>query len=68
MRSGPDDQGARLCWADYEIMKVATHFEPARLVDPADFHRLEASGLNQPLDFVITTVVGGHVEQNRWLG
>ncbi len=48
----PNDQGARLCRADYEIVKVATHFEPARLFDPADLHRLEASGSDQPLDFV----------------
>ena len=68
MRSGPNDQGARLCGADYEIVKVATHFEPARLVEPADLHRLEASSSDQPLDFVVTTVVVGHVEQNRLLG
>jgi hypothetical protein len=65
MRSGPNDQGARLCWADYEIVKVATHLEPARLFDPADLHRLEASGSDQPFDFVAPAVVVGHVEQNR---
>ncbi len=68
MRSDPNDQGARLCGADDEIVKVAIHFEPARLVDPARLHRLEASGSDQPLDFVATTVVVDHVEQNRWLG
>jgi hypothetical protein len=67
-RSGPNDQGARLCGADYEIVKVATHFEPAGPVGPADFDRLETGGRDQPLDFVATTVVVGRVEQNRWLG
>ena len=68
MRSGPNDQGARLCRTDYEIVKVTTHLEPARLFDPADLHRLEASRSDQPLDFVATTVIIDHVEQNRWLG
>ena len=52
MRSGPNDQGPRLCGADDEIVKVATHLESARLFDPADLHRLEASRSDQPLDFV----------------
>jgi len=45
-RSGPTDQWARLCGADYEIVKVAARFEPARLVDSAGLHRLEAGRPN----------------------
>ena len=48
--------------------EAATHLESARLFDPADLHRLEATRSDQPFDFVATTVVVGHVEQNRWLG
>ena len=62
------DQRARLCGADHEIVQVAAHLESARLFDPADLHRLEAGRSNQPLDFVATTVVVGHVEQHRRLG
>ena len=67
MRSGPSNQGARFCGADDEIVKVATQLEPARLLDPADLHRLEASGPDQPLDFAAAAVVVGNVEQNSWL-
>jgi hypothetical protein len=31
---GPNDQGARLCGADYKIMKVAIRVEPAGLLIP----------------------------------
>jgi hypothetical protein len=67
MRSARNDQGARLGGADYEIVKVATHLEPAGLVDSADLHRLESCRSDQPLDFVATTGIVGHVEQNRRL-
>ena len=68
LRSRPREQGARLCGANHEIVKVATDLEAARLFDPADLYRLEASRSDQPLDFVATTVIIDHVEQNRWLG
>ena len=67
-RSGPNDRGARLFGADNEIVKVATHLESARLFDPADLHRLEARGSDQPLDFVAGAVVVGHVDRTAGSG
>ena len=66
-RSGPADQGPRLREADYEIVKVAAHLESARLLDPADLHRLEAGRSDQPLDFLAGTVVVGRVKEDRRL-
>ena len=48
-------------------MKVAAHLEPTGLFDPADLHRLEAGGADQPLNFLAGTVVVGHVEEDRQL-
>jgi hypothetical protein len=67
-RSGPSDQGPRLCRTDYEIVKVSAHLESARLFDPADPHRLKARRSDQVLDFGAPVLVLGHVEQNRGLG
>jgi hypothetical protein len=61
----PVTVSTRLCGADYEIVKVAAHLEPARLCEPAGLHRLEASRPDQPLDFLARTVVVGYVEQDR---
>jgi hypothetical protein len=41
-------------------VKVATDLEAARLFEPADLHRLKACSSDQPLDFVVTSVVVGH--------
>jgi len=46
-------------------VKVAAHLESTRLFDPADLHRLEAGRPDQPLDFLASTVVVGHVEEDR---
>jgi len=48
-------------------VKVAAHLEPTRLFDPAGLHRLEAGRSDQPLDFLASTVVVGHVEEDRRL-
>ena len=64
-RSRPAYQCPRLCKADYEIVKVAAHFEPTGLLDPADLHRLEAGRSDQPLDFLTSTIVVGGVEEDR---
>jgi hypothetical protein len=48
-------------------VKVAAHLKPARLVDTAGLHRLEAGRSDQPLDFLAGTVVVGRVEQDRRL-
>jgi len=53
--------------AGYQIVKVATHLEPARLSEPAGLHRLEAARPDQPLDFLAGTVAVGHVGQDRRL-
>ena len=58
---------ARLCGADYEIVKVATHLEPTRLFDPADLHWLEAGRSDQPLDFLASAIVVGRIEEDRRL-
>ena len=63
-QSGLSDQRPRLCQADYEIVKVAVHLESTRLFDPADLHWLEAGRSNQPLDFLSSAIVVGHVEKD----
>lgn len=49
---------SRLCGADYEIVNVAAHLEPAGLVDPAGLHRLEGGGSNQPVRRTTSPVRG----------
>lgn len=49
-------------------MKIAAQPESARLFDPADPHRLETRRSDQAFDFVASTLVVGHVEQNCGLG
>jgi hypothetical protein len=48
-------------------VQVAADLEPARLFDPAGLHWLEASRADQPLDFLVSTVVAGQIEQDRRL-
>ncbi len=64
-RSGLTSQSPCLCWADYEVVKVAAHLESTRLLDSADLHWLEARRADQTLDFVASTVVVCRVEQDR---
>jgi hypothetical protein len=67
-QSGPHDEGPRLCVADHKIVKVAAHLESARLFDPSNPDRFKARRSDQVLDFVVSMLVLGHIEQNRGLG
>lgn len=67
LRSATADQRLRLCRPDYKIVQVAAHFEPGRLVEPPDLHRLETGRSDQPLNILPGAVVIRYVEENRQL-
>jgi hypothetical protein len=66
-QSGPTGQWPCLCGADYEVVKVAAYLESTGLLESAGLHRLEAGCSDQPLDFLASTVLVGHVEEDRRL-